>query len=150
MARIPTNRNDKPKHARTCCQEFIIMVASPTPFTYCPVCGQWNEWDEVDGKPVVMSGLPRPRFRGPLGEQVELPQGTAERLENFEKGLRLAGFIGPREGLRQSLKAVTRFRVEQLPPREPSVRVQDDSSSHNVLRTSEATQPDDSPPNWQG
>ena len=128
------------------------MVGGPAPFTYCPACGQWNEWDEVASKPVVMRALPRPRFRGPLGEQVELPQGTAERLENFEKGLRLAGFIGPREGLRQSLKAFNRFRVEQLPTREPSVTVKDQGSStiHDDLRTSEAPPHEESPPNWQG
>ena len=103
------------------------MVGSPTPFTYCPVCGQWNEWDVIDGQPVIMRALPRPRFRGPLGEKVELPDGTAKTLERFEEGLRLAGFIGPREGLRQSVKRFNSFRVEKLKPNDASVFVQSQS-----------------------
>lgn len=68
--------------------------------------------DKVDCEPVLMARLPWSRFRGPFGEQVRLPVGTAEALERFEAELRVVGLIGPDEVLRQSAKLPTHFRVQ--------------------------------------
>lgn len=68
--------------------------------------------DKISSQPVLMRGLPRSRFRSFLGEQLELPLGMAERLEDFETALRKAGFIGPDQMLVQSFYFPGKFRVK--------------------------------------
>lgn len=68
---------------------------------------------EVDGQPEVMGRLSASRFRRADREQVVLPLEAAERLKDFEAGLRLVGLIRPDEALFQSSEDAYKFRVER-------------------------------------
>lgn len=70
-----------------------------------------NPGDVINGKSVVMRALPRSRFASLSGEEVVLPERTAQCLENFESGLRKAGFIKPNEFLLKLNKGRLRFVV---------------------------------------
>ena len=70
--------------------------------------------NEVDGKPVVMRALPRARFRSALNSELVLPVGLAERLEDLEKGLRLAGFMRSDEVICQRGEGCAAFRVKNI------------------------------------
>lgn len=70
--------------------------------------------NEVHSQPVLMRTLPRSRFCGSLGEEVQLPSGAAETLEDFEAALKLAGFIKPGQALVQSNYFPGKFRVQEV------------------------------------
>lgn len=67
--------------------------------------------DKIDSQPELVRRLERSRFRRPLCKHAALPHGVAERLEDFEAGLRSAGFIAVDEVLVQSFYAPLKFRV---------------------------------------
>lgn len=70
--------------------------------------------DEVSSEPVLMRALPCPRFADAFGFQVQLPDRTAERLEDFEAELRNAGFMRPDEALVKVSAPHLKFRVKKL------------------------------------
>lgn len=70
--------------------------------------------NKVHGKAVLMRALPRARFTRLGGKEVVLPVGTAEALEGFEAGLRLAGFVREGEVLLQINKRPARFVVAKV------------------------------------
>ena len=71
------------------------------------------EGDEISRQPVLMRALPRARFRGLGLKQLVLPQGMAETLEQFEIGLRLAGFVRSNELVCQTTDGTHHFRVQR-------------------------------------
>jgi len=86
------------------------MVHTPRPdkpFLNCVIYAR----DEIDSEPEVMGRLAASRFRRADGKQVVLPLETAERLKDFELGLRDAGLIGPSQALFQSSEDAYIFRV---------------------------------------
>jgi len=68
--------------------------------------------DEIDRQPELMRRLERSRFRRSLCKHSALPQGIAETLEEFEAGLRSAGFVGVDQVLLQSFANPLKFRVQ--------------------------------------
>lgn len=81
------------------------MSCAPTPSIV-------NPSDKVGSETELMRTLPRARFRGLGNKQVRLPSGTAETLEEFEEGLRLAGFVGKHELIAQTTDGPLHFRVK--------------------------------------
>ena len=67
---------------------------------------------EIDSQPEIMGRLSASRFRRADREQVVLPLEAAERLKDFEAGLRLVGLIGPNQALFQSSEDAYKFRVQ--------------------------------------
>lgn len=72
--------------------------------------------DEIDSQSVLVRTLPRQRFARFLSKKACLPVGRAECLEQFEVGLREAGFIGVGEILLQGLSNPLKFRVKRIDP----------------------------------
>lgn len=72
-----------------------------------------DDWDEVRGKSELVSGLVRTGFRDTFFKEVHLPPRIAERLVDFEAGLRLAGLVGPDEVLVQQVNRPPKFRVQK-------------------------------------
>lgn len=68
--------------------------------------------DEVSGQPVIMRAMPRSRFRNTFSEQISLPLGEAESLEQLELSLREVGFITEDQILSQRLTLPTKFVVQ--------------------------------------
>lgn len=81
------------------------MSRAPTP----PIVSPGNK---IGGEAELMRTLPRARFRGLGNKQLRLPSGTAETLEEFEEGLRLAGFVGKHELIAQTTDGPLHFRVK--------------------------------------
>ncbi|AXH74989.1 MAG: hypothetical protein [Microviridae sp.] len=67
---------------------------------------------EIDCQPELMRRLEKSRFRRSLCKHAALPYGIAETLEEFEAGLRSAGFVGVDEILLQSFSHPLKFRVQ--------------------------------------
>lgn len=109
MGRIPSNGRKKAKAIGFISElfPFHTLQRRPNPFAV-------DEGNEVDRKAELMRALPRASFCGPFGEQIELPDGTAVRLEDFKVGLEQAGLILPGQRLRQTFNDRTKFRVERL------------------------------------
>ena len=87
---------------------------------------------EIHSEPELMRALPRARFRGAFGEEVELPVGTAQTLERFEAELRRVGLIGKGQILRQGAKLPTHFRVQVVKGERSSLDVHEFSSLKNA------------------
>lgn len=89
--------------------------------------------DEIDCQPELVRRLERSRFRRSLCKHAGLPHGVAEGLEDFEAGLRSAGFIAVDEVLVQSFYSPLKFRVQARNVaidghlRSPSVKAADPS-----------------------
>ncbi len=89
--------------------------------------------DEIDRQPELMRRLERSRFRRSLCKHASLPHGIAETLEEFETGLRAAGFVGVDQILLQSFYNPLKFRVQARNVsidghfRDPSVKAADPS-----------------------
>lgn len=122
MNKVPANRYGQAKMLRATFQESVVVAAVPTPSRMHDVSlllGQrlgleWaEEWDEIRGKTHAVSTLVHTRFRNSFFQQVQLPKRIAERLEDFEEGLRLAGLISPNEVLVQSATRPPKFRVQK-------------------------------------
>lgn len=110
MARVPINRHNQLEKLRTGRQMAIIIGGVPVPADRADAVVSVPR-DEVNGATELMRTLPRSRFRNFVGEHVALPEGSAERLETFEEGLRLAGFISGEQMLCQSMTTPDKFRV---------------------------------------
>lgn len=122
MARIPRNRGRQLELLRSGRQKAIIVGGVPIPAGVdgdAAVLGDefraLNIYvrDEIDCQSPLVRALPRSRFRRALSEQASLPSGMAERLEDFEMGLRSAGLIKPGQLLVQGFNSPCKFRVEQ-------------------------------------
>lgn len=87
-------------------KEEPIDVRSPGPLVAAPR-------DEISGEAKVMRRLPRSRFRGLGLQEVKLPEGVAVALEEFEEGLRLAGFIAVNELLAETTDGPLHYRVKR-------------------------------------
>lgn len=123
MARVPTYRHRQIERLRTGRQKAIIVGGVPVPAgeDLLPLSGRQlggflgtEVRHEVDGKAELMRTLEGTRFRNLFFEKVRLPHRVAVRLENFEAGLRAAGFVGVDEILVQTYDAPCKFRVEKL------------------------------------
>ena len=123
MARVPSNRNGQPEKWRSGRQETIIMGGVPVPagkHSLPDPLAQFNRltgveyWDEVARKPELVRRLKGSGFTGLFSQEVCLPHGVAESFEDFETGLRAAGFIGVDEVLCQSFERPAKFRVKKV------------------------------------
>lgn len=122
MSSIPRNRYAEAKFLGGFFQEVPIVAAVPVPARQDFFPGQVAKvkrllpcdiWDEIDCQPESMRALEYPRFRSAFFEEVSLPDRVAVRLEDFEAGLRSAGFVGPDQSLVQSSYDGAKFRVKQ-------------------------------------
>lgn len=122
MNKVPRNRYAETKMLGSLLEESVVVRSVPRPARVDDVShlvGErpglvWaEEWDEIRGKPVLVSTLVHTRFRDSFFQQVKLPKGIAERLEDFEEGLRLAGLVGPDEVLVQQASRPPKFRVQK-------------------------------------
>lgn len=68
--------------------------------------------DEIDRKSELVRTLPRSRFCHTFDNKARLPSGVAERLEDFERGLRDAGLVSGDQILLQSFNNPLKFRVK--------------------------------------
>lgn len=119
---VPINRHKGKLLGRI--TEIIPIVASvPTPsgpvslpsgFTEVDSFVLSDVWDEIRSETDVMRALPSHRFRRLLCEQAILPNRVAERLEDFEAGLRAAGLVAVDQVLVQSLNDPRKFRVQNV------------------------------------
>lgn len=121
MYKIPRNRNRQIELLRSGRQKAIIIGGVPVPAgddTGPALDGESfrilnrEVRDEIDRKSPLVRGLPRSRFRSTFSPEARLPLGTAERLEDFEKGLRDAGFVTDAEMLVQYDNSPLKFRVK--------------------------------------
>lgn len=118
MNQIPRKRSRQLEFLRTGRQKAIIVGGVPVPAGASAPAKVDSflsryPWDEIDGQSVLMRALPRARFRGTFGDEVRLPNGTAERLEDFEAGLRDAGLLAESEILKKSHSPFLHFRVQK-------------------------------------
>lgn len=104
MTEVPTYWAREAEVLRRAREERPVVASGPTELAS-------GKFSEVTGDPVLMRALPRARFRTAFFEQVVLPFGHAECLENFEQGLRLAGLVGPDQILCQGDRLGFKFRV---------------------------------------
>lgn len=110
MNQIPRNRRIETEIARGGTHEFPVVLFIPTPTGRCVTV----DGDDVYSQAEVMCRLPRLRFRGAgIGEEVLLPLRAAISLVEFETGLRLSGFLGMFEVLKQPANNVGKFRVQR-------------------------------------
>lgn len=123
MNKVPTNRYAQSKMLGPLLEESVVVASMPAPARMDDISelvGErpglvWaEEWNEIRGKAVTVSGLVHTRFRDTFFQQVKLPRGIAESLEKFEEGLRLAGLVGPDEVLVQQASRPPKFRVQKL------------------------------------
>lgn len=126
MRKVPFNRRKKPVRAGGGMHEFPVGAWDiPAPET---AIAFHLKGHDVDREPVVMRTLPSPRFRGPLFEEVVLPSGIAETLEQLEAALREAGLISAGQFVKQRHKDFASFRVYQS---DLSVRSRKRNNGHN-------------------
>lgn len=130
---VPINRH-KGKLLGRITEIIPIVAAVPAPARPMSLPSGFTEvdsfvlsdiWDEVRGETDVMRALPSGRFRRLLCEQAILPNRVAERLEDFEAGLRATGLVAVDEILVQSLNDPRKFRVQK-------VKVRNDCSHINL------------------
>ena len=122
MNPVPRNRYVEAKALRDLFQESVVVAAVPAPSCKDFLPGQITQvqsllrvdvGDEIDGKSDAMRALEYPRFRRAFFEQVTLPHGVAESLEDFEAGLRAAGLISGSQCLVQARYDSRKFRVQK-------------------------------------
>jgi len=122
MNKVPAQGYVQSKFFGTFLEEGVIVRGVPAPSGVHDVPAlsrqgiglEWSdEWNEIRGKPNAVGALVHTRFRDTFFKQVVLPSGIAERLEDFEKGLRLAGLMGADEVLRQQASRPPKFRVQK-------------------------------------
>ena len=122
MSQIPSNRYLQAKGLHAEPEKAPAVAGVPTPSCKDFLPGQITQVvrllpvdirDEIGSEAEVMRTLEYPRFRSAFFEQVKLPAGFAESLEEFEAGLRLAGFIASDQVLCQILANPTKFRVQK-------------------------------------
>ena len=122
MSHIPSNRYLQAKGLRAEPEKAPVVAGVPTPSCEDFLPGQIAQVvrllpvdirDEIGSEAEIMRTLEYPRFRSAFFEQVKLPAGVAESLEEFEAGLRLAGFIASDQVLCQTLANPTKFRVQK-------------------------------------
>lgn len=110
MNQIPFDRRIHAEIARGGPHEFPVVLFIPRP----PGFGGRVYRDDIDGEAIVMCALPWLRFRAAgLGEQMVLPLGAAISLVEFEEGLRLTGFMGMFEILKQPTYLEGKFGVQR-------------------------------------
>ena len=146
MAGVPLNRNRQTVFRRDRSQETVIVGGVPVPprkhSLPDPIaefgCGVGVEyWDEVARKPELVRTCVGSGLSGSFGQKVMLPHGVAERLEEFEAGLREAGLIGEDEFLRQSYVSPSHFRVQKQ-----GVAVNGSHRDNPSVKASEPSAPD--------
>lgn len=122
MTWVPRYRGRQVELLRSGRQKAIIVGGVPIPAGQDPLPDFVPEpdsflrrkvWDEICREAELMGTLKRSRFRNTFGEQISLPDGVAESLEDLEQGLRSAGFIGADEVLCQSVALPGKFRVRK-------------------------------------
>ena len=122
MNSIPTNRYLEAKALGGPLKEVVVVAAVPAPARQDFLPGQITQvesllsvdvWDEIDGQPDTMRTLENSRFRRAFFEQVSLPNRVAVCLEDFEAGLREAGFISGDQLLVQARYDQRKFRVQK-------------------------------------
>lgn len=122
MSKVPSNGYARAKSLRSQAEETPIVSVRPAPAGKDFLPGQITQikrlligdvGDEIAREAESVRTLEWPRFRGAFFQKVELPVGRAERLEDFEAGLRLAGFMASDQVLSQSLTNPTKFRVQK-------------------------------------
>lgn len=128
MNKVPLNRNRQIDRLRSGRQKAIVIGGVPVPAgsdgAAC-VLGQRvglldrEVRDEIDRKSPLVCALPRSRFRTAFFEEAFLPPESAERLKDFEVGLREAGFVSDAELLVQSFNSPTKFRVQKRKAGDP-------------------------------
>lgn len=123
MTRVPLYRGRQTERLRRGRQKAIIIGGVPIPADDGAVTGGLSQLegivgvevgDKVHSQPELVCTLPRSRFRNALGEHVRLPLRAAICLEDFEAGLRAAGFVAVDQVLVQSLDGSREFRVQTL------------------------------------
>lgn len=121
MRSIPVNRH-KAKGLGFLSEIIPIVAWVPAPTGEAALAPEFREGvglggvddgHEVNGQSELVGGLVRTGFRNTFGDEVLLPAGTAERLKDFEDGLRLAGLMGLHQTLVQSFSNPTKFRVQK-------------------------------------
>lgn len=122
MNKVPSNRYAQTKMFGSGFQEPVVVRSMPAPTRMDDVSNLvgerpglvWaEEWNEIRSQAKSVSGLVHTRFRDTFFQAVKLPHGIAESLEDFEKGLRLAGLIGADEVLVQQASRPPKFRVQK-------------------------------------
>jgi len=120
--KVPSNRYAQTKMFGSGFQEPVVVRSMPAPprmDDISELVGErpglvWaEEWNEIRSHSKSVSGLVHTSFRDTFFQSVKLPHGIAESLKDFEKGLRLAGLVGPDEVLVQQASRPPKFRVEK-------------------------------------
>lgn len=123
MAGVPDDRNRKPVKFRSRFKKSVVVRAVPAPAGVDPFpellaerqrLGLIDVRHEVGGKSELMRRLPAKRFRNPFGDEVVLPLGVAESLEDFEAGLRAAGLVAVDQVCVQFAHAPRKFWFKKI------------------------------------
>ena len=123
MARVPLYRGRQTERLRRGRQKAIIIGGVPIPSDDSAVSGSLGELDsvvgvhvrdKVDSQAELVCTLPRSRFRNALGDHARLPVRAAVCLEDFEAGLRAAGFVTVDQVLVQPFDGSREFRVKTV------------------------------------